>query len=114
VWSALVFGFGGFRDDYGHFSIDPRLPEGWESLEFNVTLQGYQVRVTVEEDAVELKIVDGGEGLVGPGTVMGKEVVGGTRPVRVEGETTLVADEQGLVEAGIATDVVQDIVTVDK
>lgn len=114
VWSALVFGFGGFRDDYGHFSIDPRLPEGWESLEFNVTLQGYQVRVTVEEDAVELQIVDGGEGLVGPVTVMGKEVVVGTRPVRVEGETTLVADEQGLVEAGIATDVVQDIVTVDK
>nr|WP_245557420.1 glycosyl hydrolase family 65 protein [Corynebacterium terpenotabidum] len=106
VWSALVFGFGGFRDDYGRFSIDPRLPAEWEVLEYNLTLQGYQVRVTVREGSVELQIVSGGEGLVGPVTVLGQEVVIGRDPVRVEGVTTLVSEEQGLVEAGMPVDVV--------
>ena len=30
VWSALVYGFGGFRDHGGQFSLDPRLPETWD------------------------------------------------------------------------------------
>ena len=106
VWSALVFGFGGFRDDYGRFSIDPRLPEDWDELEYNVTLQGYQIRVSVEKDAVELQIVDGGEGLVGPVTVLGQDVVIGSAPVRVEGTTTLVSEEDGLSESVPAADVV--------
>ncbi|MGP5082343.1 glycoside hydrolase family 65 protein [Corynebacterium variabile] len=106
VWSALVFGFGGFRDDYGRFSIDPRLPEGWDELEYNVTLQGYQIQVSVEKDAVELQIVDGGEGLVGPVTVLGQDVVIGSAPVRVEGTTTLVSEEDGLSESVPSADVV--------
>ena len=33
VWSALVAGFGGFRDHgAGRWSIDPRLPDRWECL----------------------------------------------------------------------------------
>ncbi|WP_297005806.1 glycoside hydrolase family 65 protein [uncultured Corynebacterium sp.] len=106
VWSALVFGFGGFRDDYGRFSIEPRLPAGWESLEYNVTLQGYQVRVAVREGSVELRIVGGGDGLVGPVTVLGRDVVIGSEPVRVEGDTTLVSDEDGLAETVAPVDVV--------
>jgi alpha,alpha-trehalose phosphorylase len=106
VWSALVYGFGGFRDDYGRFSIDPRLPEDWEQLEYNVTLQGYQIRVSVEKAAVELQIVDGGQGLVGPVTVLGQDVVIGSEPVRVEGTTTMVSEEAGLSESVPAADVV--------
>ena len=30
VWSALVYGFGGFRDHGGRFTLDPRLPETWD------------------------------------------------------------------------------------
>lgn len=114
VWSALVFGFGGFRDDYGRFSIDPRLPEGWEVLEYNVTVQGYQVMVRVCEGSVELQIVDGGEGLVGPVTVLGRDVIVGAEPVSVDGVTTFVADEQSLTGPGIGTDVVSDVVSVEK
>ena len=40
VWSALVYGFGGFRDHGGRFSLDPRLPESWPSLTFRLTLRG--------------------------------------------------------------------------
>lgn len=101
VWSALVFGFGGFRDDRGRFSIDPRLPEGWDCLEYNVTLQGYQVQVTVRPGSVELQIVDGGDGLLGPLRVLGEDVIVGTSPVTVEGETTVVSDEQSLLDVGV-------------
>ena len=30
VWSALVNGFGGFRDDGDAYTLDPRLPEEWD------------------------------------------------------------------------------------
>ncbi|EFQ84636.1 glycosyl hydrolase family 65 central catalytic domain protein [Aeromicrobium marinum DSM 15272] len=56
VWSALVNGFGGFRDHGGEFSIDPRLPESWTSLTYRITLAGTRVRVTVTPDAVQLQV----------------------------------------------------------
>ena len=59
VWSALVCGFGGFRDQGGVFSIDPRLPQGWDSLTYRITLKRTRVRVTVTQDAVELVVEDG-------------------------------------------------------
>ena len=60
VWSALVSGFGGFRDlGNGQWCLDPRLPEGWESLTFRITLRGTRVRVTVRPDELELTVEDG-------------------------------------------------------
>jgi len=59
VWSALVSGFGGFRDQGGVFSIDPRLPETWESLTYRLTLLGTRVRVTVTPDRVDLEVEEG-------------------------------------------------------
>lgn len=64
VWSALVSGFGGFRDlgsdeHEGQFTIDPRLPEGWESLIYRLTLRGTRVRVTVRASELELLVEDG-------------------------------------------------------
>ncbi|MCW2771343.1 MAG: family 65 glycosyl hydrolase, partial [Aeromicrobium sp.] len=61
VWSALVSGFGGFRDHGGVFTLDPRLPESWESLTYRITLLGTRVRVTVHHDHVELAIEEGKE-----------------------------------------------------
>ena len=62
VWSSLVAGFGGFRDHGGVFSIDPRLPETWDSLAYRVTLLGTRVKVTVRADELELEIEDGQAG----------------------------------------------------
>jgi alpha,alpha-trehalose phosphorylase len=64
VWSALVSGFGGFRDhgaDNGddQWLLDPRLPESWSSLVFRLTLRGTRVRVTVKSHEVELFVEDG-------------------------------------------------------
>ncbi len=60
VWSALVCGFGGFRDlGAGRWRLDPRLPESWESLTYRLTILGTRVRVTVTADQVHLEVEDG-------------------------------------------------------
>jgi alpha,alpha-trehalose phosphorylase len=61
VWSALVNGFGGFRDYGGVFAIDPRLPEEWDSLTYRLTLKGTRVRVTVTPKMVQLVVEEGTE-----------------------------------------------------
>lgn len=61
VWAALAYGFGGFRDHNGRFTFDPRLPDGWESLTFRVTLKGSRLRVRVDHDAIGF-VVEAGEG----------------------------------------------------
>lgn len=64
VWSALVSGFGGFRDIGSaagdlQWQLDPRLPDDWSSLVFRVTLHGTRVRVTVRPEELELVVEDG-------------------------------------------------------
>lgn len=68
VWSALVSGFGGFRDTGSgsgdrQWQIDPRLPASWDSLVYRVTLKGTRVRVTVRPEELEL-YVEAGDGPV--------------------------------------------------
>ena len=72
VWSALVAGFGGFHDHGGVFTLDPRLPEGWESLVFRLTLRGTRVRVSVFPERLELIIEEGKEATF---VVRGEQVV---------------------------------------
>ena len=59
MWSALVYGFGGFRDDADAYTLDPRLPEAWDSLTFRITLQGARLRVRVDHDKVALTLETG-------------------------------------------------------
>lgn len=60
VWTALAFGFGGFRDHKGQYTFDPRLPEGWDALSFRLTLRGSRMRVTVESGAIRFRLETGG------------------------------------------------------
>jgi alpha,alpha-trehalose phosphorylase len=53
VWTALVRGFGGLRDCADAPTLDPRLPAGWESLEFNLTVKGKRSRVRITHAGVE-------------------------------------------------------------
>lgn len=59
IWSALVYGFGGFRDFRGRYSFDPRLPAEWERLEFRITIRGSRIRVEVERDAMTFALETG-------------------------------------------------------
>ncbi len=87
VWSALVAGFGGFRDIGSgagdrQWQIDPRLPDGWSSLVYRVSLHGTRVRVTVRAEELELAV----EHDAGPVTVAVRDelvVVTGGDPVVV-------------------------------
>lgn len=82
VWAALVNGFGGFGDRGGEFTLDPRLPEGWEQLTFRLTLSGTRVRVDVCPDHVELSVEVGSQASV---RVREREVtVTAGEPVRVD------------------------------
>ncbi|WP_448851989.1 glycoside hydrolase family 65 protein [Corynebacterium sp. 335C] len=89
VWQSVVCGFGGFRDHGGHFSIDPRLPEGWDGLTYRVTVHGCRVRVTVRARTVEV-VLEEGEHAVGPIRVGGHDVVVDREPL-----TVVVGDSRG-------------------
>jgi alpha,alpha-trehalose phosphorylase len=81
VWSALVKGFGGFRDDGDVYTLDPRLPEEWDSLTFRITLHGSRLRVRVDHEQVTLTLETGDLAEL---TVRGKQVqVDGDEPVVV-------------------------------
>jgi alpha,alpha-trehalose phosphorylase len=81
VWSSLVYGFGGFRDAGGRYTVDPRLPEAWTSMTYRVTLAGARVRVRVERDEVTLALESGNRAEL---SVRGKLVqVGPDEPVVV-------------------------------
>ncbi len=59
VWSALVCGFGGMRDNGGIVSLDPRLPEVWDGLTFRLTVRGTRVRVDLRHTELRLTVEDG-------------------------------------------------------
>ncbi len=87
VWNILVSGFGGFRDHDGAFTIDPRLPQAWESLAYRITLRGTRVRVTVRPDAVDLEVEVGTEATF---SVRGESVT-----VTADQAVTVALDGQG-------------------
>ncbi len=55
VWTALVCGFGGMRDHEGRLSFDPRLPEGWEAIDYPLQWRGTTLRITVRRDALTVR-----------------------------------------------------------
>ncbi|MFD5868348.1 glycoside hydrolase family 65 protein [Corynebacterium sp. NPDC060344] len=82
VWQSLVYGFGGFRDHDGVFTIDPRLPDEWDGLTYRLTIHGCRMRVTVRRRTVEL-VVEEGEHALGPIHVAGHEVIVGKEPMTI-------------------------------
>jgi alpha,alpha-trehalose phosphorylase len=52
----VVGGFGGMRDDGGRLRFDPRLPAGWEALEFKLRWRGARIRARVTRDAISLAV----------------------------------------------------------
>ena len=62
VWSSLVCGFGGLRDTGGtSLSIDPHLPEDWDSLSYQLTVGDTRFRVSITRQGVDLERLSGPE-----------------------------------------------------
>ena len=59
IWSVLVCGFGGLRDSGEEPSLDPRLPAGWNSLEFPLTIAGTLLTVRIDPDGVTVEARSG-------------------------------------------------------
>jgi alpha,alpha-trehalose phosphorylase len=56
VWSMVVAGFGGFRDDDGEFRLTPRLPKELDSLAFKLLLRGRRIRVRLTHQATTFEV----------------------------------------------------------
>ena len=81
VWNCLAYGFGGLRDYNGVVTFDPRLPESWPGLSFQLTLRGTRVRVDLTHGQIMFTVVDGDRAEV---SVRGQRVtVSAQSPVRI-------------------------------
>ena len=80
VWSALVAGFGGMRDHNGRLTFDPRLPQSWPSLTWQMRWQRSRLRVRLDREAITF-VVEVGEPVTL--SVRGEQVVVGSQEVRV-------------------------------
>ena len=54
TWLAVVEGFGGMQVRDGVLGFEPRLPEGWRSLEFRVDYRDRVLTVRVEPGRIEV------------------------------------------------------------
>jgi alpha,alpha-trehalose phosphorylase len=61
VWNVLVYGFAGMRDYNGVITFDPRLPDGWAGLSFQLTLRGTRVQVDLEAKRMGFAVLEGGQ-----------------------------------------------------
>lgn len=85
VWSALVYGFAGMRDNDGVITFDPRLPQEWDGLRFPIRLQGSRIRVRLETEFIEFTLE---EGEPRPVSVRGKNLM-------VDGVVKVPLEDQG-------------------
>ncbi|TLM75558.1 glycoside hydrolase family 65 protein [Pseudarthrobacter sp. NamB4] len=80
VWSSLVNGFAGLRDQGPVPYFDPRLPADWEGLAFHLKIRGRLLRVELDAGTITLTAQEGEALDVG---VRGQLVTVGAEPVQV-------------------------------
>jgi alpha,alpha-trehalose phosphorylase len=81
VWNILAYGFGGMRDYNGIVTFDPRLPDSWAALTFQITLRGTRIKVEVTARQIAFTVVEGDSAEL---SVRGNRfTVSADRPVRV-------------------------------
>lgn len=59
VWSSLVCGFAGLRDQGPAPYFDPRLPAEWDGLTFHLKVRGRLLLVRLTADSITLTVQDG-------------------------------------------------------
>ena len=75
------------RDYNGVITFDPRLPDGWRGLSFQLTLRGTRVRVDLEARRMVFTVLEGGQAEV---SVRGHRVV-----VSAAAEVSVPLEDQG-------------------
>ena len=59
IWLAIVMGYGGLRIGENGLSLNPVLPETWESYSFPVWVKGSKLNVTVDKNGCNIKRILG-------------------------------------------------------
>ena len=59
IWSSLVCGFAGMRDQGEVLRFDPRLPVEWEGLSFRLKIRGRLLSVELIQGSIALALVTG-------------------------------------------------------
>ncbi len=59
IWSSLVCGFAGMRDQNQILHFDPRLPLDWDSLSFKLAVRGTLLAVSLVSDSITFSLLDG-------------------------------------------------------
>jgi kojibiose phosphorylase len=71
AWMAAVFGFGGILFGKQGLVVDPKLPKGWESLEFNIILHGERLHFRIMSKSIEI-VLDKNASVSIPAIIAGK------------------------------------------
>lgn len=87
IWSSLVSGFGGMRDQGEVLFFDPRLPLEWAGLSFTLKLRGRVLSVSLRQESIQFSVDAGTLSL----DVRGARVDVGVDPLVVPLEPTPVA-----------------------
>ncbi|WP_461243746.1 glycosyl hydrolase family 65 protein [Secundilactobacillus muriivasis] len=59
-WLSLIFGFAGVALTTDHqLRLDPRLPENWTSLRFQLQFRGRKLAFTVTQSALTCRLIAG-------------------------------------------------------
>lgn len=61
VWSCMTGGFGGMRDYAGELTFDPRLPQGWEGIEWTMFWHESQLKIEVTQAEIAFRVLHGQE-----------------------------------------------------
>jgi alpha,alpha-trehalose phosphorylase len=60
VWMAVVYGMAGMRDTAGRITFDPRLPEEWRTIQFQIQVRGVGLAIDLDHERLALRS-EGGE-----------------------------------------------------
>ncbi|RZN36646.1 MAG: glycoside hydrolase family 65 protein [Methanosarcinales archaeon] len=94
VWQAVVFGFAGVRMKSGNgktseiLAVNPRLPENWTHLQFNLCWQGFKLELDISAGNVGIFFESAGDGVTVPVDIEGVsyEIPGNKRTVITYGD----------------------------
>ncbi len=81
VWSALVGGFGGMRDDRGSLTFDPRMPKEWEQISWPMLWHGSRLHITATQTSITFEVQDGDDVEL---SVRGQTHIVGSTPLVVD------------------------------
>ncbi len=59
TWLTLIYGFAGLRETGGRISFDPRLPQQWEGMRFQLRIQDRELQVDMNHDHTDYTLLSG-------------------------------------------------------